>query len=156
MGTEYAWVTARVIGPDGRPRAGRVIFQPLYDAWTGTLGSGPVVIAGWTSATLDDDGRMTTADGPGMRLIAPESLPEGVHNYRVTLDSPRDPRSPREYRARILAGTTVDLSDVLMDRAVEALSRPGTHAVGDGFIEADASRDVVEIEDGLLTWRNDG
>ena len=156
MDVGYAWVTARVIGPDGAPRAGRVIFQPLYDAWTGALGDDRAVVTGWSSASLDDFGRLFSDRGAGIRVAAPAVLPDGVHNYLVTLESPRDPGSPRQYRDRILAGTSVDLSDILMGRPVEDLSSPGTRSPENGLIEATNPKDVVEIDGGLLTWRNDG
>ena len=153
----YARITGRVIGPDGEGRAGTVTLQPLDPDWVGALDDTNVVVAHRVTATLSEQGRIAGADGvPGIRVAAPTSLPSGAHNYLVTLNVPGDRESPRRYRARILAGTTVDLTNIVAGTAVEDISSPLAHDTGDGMIEAINTPDVVELRGGLLTWRTNG
>ena len=153
----YARITGRVVGPDGEGRVGTVVLQPLDPDWVGALDDTSVVVAHRVTATLSEQGRLTGADGEaGMRVAAPASLPTGTHNYLVTLDVPGDRETPRRYRARILSGTTVDLTDIVAGTAVEDISSPLVRDTGDEMLTATNAPDVVELRDGLLTWRING
>lgn len=154
MNIGYAWITGRVIGPDGAGRAGTVVLVPLDRNWTGDMGDTSVVVTDRVVARLGDQGQVSGADGsPGLRIAAPDTLPRGVDNYLVTLDTPGDPESPRRYRARILAGTTVDLADIISGTPVEDQSSPLARRADAGLIEARDSTDIID-DGGLLTWRD--
>lgn len=155
MSIGYAWITGRVIGPDGAGRAGTVVLVPLDRNWVGDMGDASVVVTDRMIARLNDQGQVSGADGsPGLRIAAPDTLPRGVDNYLVTLDTPGDPESPRRYRARILAGTTVDLADIISGTPVEDQSSPLAHSAGGGLVEARGDSDIIDTGDGLLTWRD--
>lgn len=157
MSIGYAWITGRVIGPDGQGVTGAVIFTPVEHDWVGDLGGSDVVVTNRVIARLNSQGRFADAGaGPGIRVVAPASLPAGVHSYVVTLDTPGDPESPRRYRARILAGTTVDLTDIISGASVEDWSSPLAQPGEDGLLNAENGTEVTYAGDGLLTWRNDG
>ena len=165
MNVGSAAVTARLVGPEGDPRVGRISFQPLYEAWTRVLGAEKAAVIGATRADLDYEGRM-----PRLTLAAPASLPDGAHNYLVVVESPGDPRAPRRYRARILADQTYDLTDLVSDVAPAPQPGPGPtppgppqpsphpliRDAGNGMLTADATAGVNANPDGLLNWRNDG
>lgn len=155
MSIGYAWITGRVIGPDGVGRAGTVVLAPLDRNWVGDMGDASVVVTDRVVARLGDQGQVSGADGsPGLRIAAPDTLPRGVDNYLITLDTPGDPESPRRYRARILAGTTVDLTDIISGIPVEDQSSPLARRADDGSIEARSDTDIIDTGDGLLTWRD--
>ena len=162
MNVGSATVTARLVGPEGAPRVGRISFQPLYEAWTRVLGAEKAAVIGATRADLDYEGRM-----PRLTLAAPATLPDGAHNYLVVVESPGDPRAPRRYRARILAGQTYDLTDLVSDVAPPTppgppqppqppSPRPLIRDAGNGMLTADAAAGINANPDGLLNWRNDG
>lgn len=169
MNVGSATVTARLVGPEGDPRVGRISFQPLYEAWTRVLGAERAAVIGATRADLDYEGRM-----PRLTLAAPATLPDGAHNYLVVVESPGDPRAPRHYRARILADQTYDLTDLVSDVAAPPQPGPGPtppgppqppqppsprpliRDAGNGMLTADATAGVNANPDGLLNWRNDG
>jgi hypothetical protein len=181
MDVGRATVTARLLGPDGTPRVGRISFQPLQDAWSQVVGSEKAAVIGATRADLDYEGRM-----PVLTLAAPATLPDGVNDYLVVVESPGDPLGPRHYRARILAGQTIDLTD-LIAAAPYRVPGPGTPPIpspapqpgpgpspqppqppqpqppqrplirdaGGGLLAADADSGISPTPDGLLNWRND-
>ena len=155
MDIGYAWLTGRVIGPDGAGRAGTVTLVPLERNWVGDLGDTHVVVTHRVTAQINDQGQVVGADGAaGIKVTAPDTLPQGVQNYLITLDTPGDPESPRRYRARILAGTTVDLTDIISVTPVEDQSSPLARRADDGSIEARSDTDIIDTGDGLLTWRD--
>lgn len=157
MNIGYARITGRVVGPDGEGRAGTVVLQPLDPDWVGVLDDTSVAVAHRVTASLSEQGRLTGADGvPGIRVVAPAHLPVGVDNYLVILTVLGDRESPRRYRARILSGTTVDLTNIVSGMVVEDISSPLARDAGDGMIEAINTPDVVELRGGLLTWRTNG
>lgn len=150
----YAVVTGRVIGPEGEGRPGTVVFQPIDHDLAGTLDGASVVITHRVVARLDGDGRFVGADGtPGIRIAAPVSLPASARNYLVTLDIPGDPESPRRWKAHIVAGTRVDLADIISGTPTDLLSSPLARPVGDGLLTADAAG-IIAIGGGLFSWRD--
>lgn len=150
----YATITGRVIGPDGLGREGRVEFTPLV-AYEGVEEEGrQVVVAHYAAARLTANGYLVDSDGErAFRLVAPESLPDDERNYRVTLDVPGTPGGRIEYLAGIIAGTTVDLTDIISGRRVEDASSARVRPAGLGLLEAINSSDVVEVGNGLLAWK---
>lgn len=155
MSIGYAWITGRVIGPDGTGRAGTVTLVPLDRSWVGDMGDTHVVVTHRVVAQVNGQGQVSGPDGvPGIKVAAPDALPQGAQNYLVTLDTPGDPESPRRYRARILAGTTVDLTDIISGIPVEDQSSPLARRADDGSVEARDTSDIIDTGDGLLTWRD--
>ena len=155
MSIGYAWITGRVIGPDGAGRSGTVVLAPLDRNWVGDMGDASVVVTHRVTAQINDQGQVVGPDGvTGIKVTAPDTLPQGAQNYLVTLDTPGDPESPRRYRARILAGTTVDLADIISGTPVEDQSSPLAHSAGGGLVEARGGSDIIDTGDGLLTWRD--
>lgn len=155
MNIGYAWLTGRVIGPDGAGRAGTVTLVPLDRSWVGDMGDTHVVVTHRVVAQINSQGQVSGPDGaPGIKIAAPDTLPQGAQNYLVTLDTPGDPESPRRYRARILAGTTVDLTDIISGIPVEDQSSPLARRADDGSVEARSDSDIIDTGDGLLTWRD--
>jgi hypothetical protein len=155
MNIGYAWLTGRVVGPDGAGRAGTVTLTPLERDWVGDLGDTSVVVTHRVVARIDSQGQVSGPDGaPGIRVAAPDALPQGAQNYLVTLDVPGDIESPRRYRARILAGTTVDLTDIISGKPVEDQSSPLARRGDAGLVEARDDSDIIDNGNGLLTWRD--
>ena len=150
----YANITGRIVGPDGLGREGRVEFTPL-NAYEGVEEGGRrLVVAHYATARLTANGYLVDCgEERYIRLVAPESLPEDERNYRVTIDVPGTPGGRREYLAWIVAGTTVDLTDIIAGRRVEDTSSFLARPVGDGLLEAMNHGDVVEVGNGLLAWK---
>ena len=150
----YATITGRIIGPDGLGREGRVEFTPLA-AYEGVEEDGKrLVVAHYATARLTANGYLVdSGEERSVRLVAPESLPEDERNYRVTIDVPGTPGGRREYLAWIIAGTTVDLTDIIAGRRVEDATSARVRPIGQGLLEAITPSDVVEVGNGLLAWK---
>lgn len=150
----YATITGRIIGPDGLGREGRVEFTPLT-AYEGVEEDGKrLVVAHYATARLTANGYLVdSGEERSIRLVAPESLPDDERNYRVTIDVPGTPGGRREYLAWIVAGTTVDLVDIIAGRRVEDTASTRVRPIGQGLLEAITPSDVVEVGNGLLAWK---
>ena len=150
----YATITGRIIGPDGLGREGRVEFTPL-DIYEGVEEDGrKAVVAHYASGRLTANGYLVdSGEERAFRLVAPESLPQDERNYRVTIDVPGTPGGRREYLAGIVAGTTVDLTDIIAGRRVEDGSSTRVRPIGQGLLEAVNPSDLVEVGNGLLAWK---
>lgn len=150
----YATITGRIIGPDGLGREGRVEFTPLT-AYEGVEEDGKrLVVAHYATARLTANGYLVdSGEERSVRLVAPESLPEDERNYRVAIDVPGTPGGRREYLAWIIAGTTVDLTDIIAGRRVEDATSTRVRPIGQGLLEAITASDVVEVGNGLLAWK---
>ena len=152
--TGYALITGRVIGPDGLGREGRVEFSPL-PPYAGVEESGRrAVVAHYAVARLTANGHLVGHDEErGLRLLAPEVLPPGENNYRVTIDIPGTQSPRRDYLASIVAGATVDLVDIISGRRVEDITSSRARDTGQGLLEAVDPADVIDVGNGLLAWR---
>ena len=150
----YAIITGRVVGPDGLGREGRVEFFPLTP-YEGVEEDGSrLVVAHYAAGRLTANGNLVDAsEGKAFRLIAPESLPDGENNYRAVVDVPGTPGGVREYLTGIIAGTTVDLTDIIGGRRVEDASSAKVRPTGEGLLEAINPDDIAEIGGGLLAWK---
>lgn len=150
----YATITGRIIGPDGLGREGRVEFTPLT-AYEGVEEGGKrLVVAHYATARLTANGYLVdSGEERSIRLVAPESLPDDERNYRVTIDVPGTPGGRREYLAWIIAGTTVDLTDIIAGRRVEDTTSTRVRPIAQGLLEAITPSDVVEVGNGLLAWK---
>lgn len=150
----YASITGRIIGPDGLGRAGSVEFIPL-DPYVGVEESGRrALVAHYAVGRLTANGYLVDhGEERSFRVVAPESLPQGDRNYRVAIDVPGAPGGRREYLAAIIAGTTVDLADIVAGRRVEDPSSSRVRDMGQGLLGAINPNDVVEVGNGLLAWK---
>lgn len=150
----YTSITGRIIGPDGLGRSGSVEFIPL-DQYVGAEDSGrQILLAHYAVGRLTANGYLVDhGEERQFRVVAPESLPEGDRNYRVVIDVPGAPGGRREYLAAIIAGTTVDLVDIVSGRRVEDPSSSRVRDMGQGLLGAINPNDVIEVSDGLLAWR---
>lgn len=159
MSSGYARITGRIVGPEGLGRIGRVEFIPM-ERYRAVEESGTqAIIAHYAVGRLTPNGYLVDMNEERhLKIAAPASLPDGFKNYRVVIDVPGDFGGRREYFAKILAGTTVDLVDIIQGVEVSDLSAPPSQKplvqlLPDGTLEATDVLDVVEIEDGILTWR---
>lgn len=150
----YASITGRIVGPDGLGRAGSVEFIPL-DQYVGAEDSGrQLLLTHYAVGRLTANGYLVDhGEERQFRVVAPESLPQGDRNYRVVIDVPGAPGGRREYLAAIIAGTTVDLVDIVAGRRVEDPASSRVRDVGQGFLGAINPNDIVEVGNGLLAWR---
>lgn len=150
----YASITGRIIGPDALGRAGSVEFIPL-DQYVVAEDSGrQLLLAHYAVGRLTANGYLVDhGEERQFRVVAPESLPQGDRNYRVVIDVPGAPGGRREYLAAIIAGTTVDLVDIVAGRRVEDPASSRVRDVGQGFLGAINPNDIVEVGNGLLAWK---
>ena len=160
MSGGYARITGRIVGPEGLGRMGRVEFIPIGQYRAVEEGGGQAAIYHYAAARLSSDGYLTSArEERFIQLAAPETLLEGEMNYRVVIDIPGDFGGRREFLAHIIAGTTVDLVDIIRGRVVTDVTPPPSPTplvrVNDlGYLEAVNPADVIDVGDGILKWRN--
>lgn len=156
----YARITGKVVGPEGLGRMGSVEFTPIPQYKGVEVDATNALIAHYAGARLRPDGILVNHDDePFLNIAAPSTLPDGEQNYRVCVSIPGDTGLTRCINARIIAGTEVDLVDILSGRAVEDPSdRDGRRVrdIGDGTLEAINAPDVIEVGDGVLAWRTNG
>nr|DAX95235.1 MAG TPA: hypothetical protein [Caudoviricetes sp.] len=160
MSQGYARITGKVVGPEGLGRMGSVEFTPLPQYKGVEVDSTNALIAHYAAGRLRPDGVLVGHDEqPYLHIAAPHALPDGEYNYRVCVNIPGDTGLTRCVNARIIAGTEVDLVDILAGRAIEDPSdRDGRRVrdIGDGTLEAINPADVIEVGDGVLAWRTNG
>lgn len=161
MSGGYARITGRIVGPEGLGRMGRVEFIPIDNYRAVEEGGGQAAICHYAAARLSSDGYLTSVrEERFIQLAAPETLLEGEMNYRVVIDVPGDFGGRREFLAHIIAGTTVDLVDIIRGRVVTDVTPPPSPTplvrVNDlGYLEAVNPADVIDVGDGILKWRSD-
>lgn len=157
--TGYAHITGRVVGPEGLGRMGTVEFIPLEQYRAVEESGRQVVVAHYTVGRLTANGYLVNAyEDRFIKLAAPASLPVGEKNYRVIIDIPGDMGGRREYLAGIISGTSVDLADIIRGIDVRDLTPPPSvqpivRLLPNGELEAMNALDVIDVGDGILTWR---
>jgi hypothetical protein len=153
-----ATITGRVVGPDGLGRVGRITFT------TAGLGAPPLardVIAGRTSIRIDTDGYLV---GPTGRSV---TLSPG--NYEIDLNIPGDSGVHIRRRVALSEGRAFTLAGLLSGTYTppppqppprppeDGILTPGGHEVrhadGSDALEAVNSAEVIDLGDGVLTWR---
>ena len=159
----YAKVTGRIVGPEGLGRMGSVQFLPNHQYQAIEEDGTRDVIAHYAVARLAQDGRLVDMAGvPGAKVAATTSLPEGAHNYIVIIEVPGDMGVSRRYRARLLAGTTTDLTDIIGGNYVTVPDvtpptptpqPPLVKETSDGILTAVNINNVVDLGGGLLAWK---
>ena len=145
MTSPTATITGRVVGPDGLGRLGRITFTPT------SLGA-PLpdrdVVAGRTSIRIDTDGYLVGQAGRSV-TISPG-------NYEIDLNIPGDSGIHLRRRVAFSAGQEVTLADLLAGTYVPppAPQPPsGGLLTPDGHREAADPAEVIDLGDGVLTWR---
>jgi hypothetical protein len=157
MTSPTATITGRVVGPDGLGRLGRLTLTPAsLDA--------PLpdrdVVAGRTSIRIDTDGYLV---GPAGR-----SVTVSPGNYEIDLNIPGDSGVHLRRRVALSADQIFTLADLLSGTytppqpptpqpPADGILTPGSHEVRPtgslGALEAANPVEVVDLGDGVLTWR---
>lgn len=161
MTSPTATITGRVVGPDGLGRLGRLTLVP-------TSSGAPLpardVVAGRVSIRIDTDGYLI---GPTGRSV--EVLPG---DYEIDLNIPGDLGIHLRHRSRIAAGQSLTLADLLTAPQPPTPPNPpqppvppqgGGILTSDGHalrqvpgaqaLEAANAAEVVDLGNGVLTWR---
>ena len=155
MTSPVATITGRVVGPDGLGRLGRVTLVPQAAS---DQGPDRAVLAGRISARLNTDGYLVGLTGPSLTVAAGD--------YAIDLNIPGDLGVHFRRKVSLSPGQTFTLADLLEGSATPpqpptppsgGLLTPDEHDVRRiaeaGALEAANSAEVVNLGDGVLTWR---
>lgn len=153
MTSPTATITGRVIGPDGLGRLGRVTLVPQTAS-----DQDRAVLAGRVSARLDTNGCLVGPAGQSLTVVA--------GNYEIDLNIPGDLGVHFRRKVSLSPGQTFTLADLLAGSPTPpqpptppsgGLLTPGEHDVrrvnGADALEAANLAEVVNLGDGVLTWR---
>lgn len=170
MTSPTATITGRVVGPDGLGRLGRITFTP---ASLGAPLPARDIVAGRASFRIDTDGYLV---GPSGRSVA---ISPG--NYEIDLNIPGDLGAHIRAVRTLSDGETLNIADLLT--AVPAPIPPGPaprppqpqpqppnppqppspspdpdargvrNAGQPGILEAINRSEVIDLGNGVLTWR---
>lgn len=155
MTSPTATITGRVVGPDGLGRLGRITFTPA------SLGA-PLpdrdIVAGRTSIRIDTDGYLV---GPSGRSV---TISPG--NYAIDLNIPGDLGAHVRTTRTLADGDVLNIAD-LLGTAPPVPNPPqppqppqpdqgarGVRIAGQpGILEAINRSEVIDLGNGVLTWR---
>lgn len=158
MTSPTATITGRVVGPDGLGRLGRITCTP---ASLGAPLPARDIVAGRTSIRIDTDGYLV---GPSGRSV---TLSPG--NYEIDLNIPGDLGAHVRTTRTLADGDVLNIADLLT--AVPAPPPPppnppqppnpspdpgarGVRIAGQpGILEAINRSEVIDLGNGILTWR---
>ena len=158
MTSPTATITGRVVGPDGLGRLGRITCTP---ASLGAPLPARDIVAGRTSTRIDTDGYLV---GPSGRSV---TLSPG--NYEIDLNIPGDLGAHVRTTRTLADGDVLNIADLLT--AVPAPPPPppnppqppkpspdpgarGVRIAGQpGILEAINRSEVIDLRNGILTWR---
>ena len=157
MTSPSATITGRVVGPDGLGRLGRIIFTPT------SLGA-PLpardIVAGRASIRIDTDGYLV---GPAGRSV---TISPG--NYEIDLNIPGDLGAHVRTIRTLAEGDVLNIADLLAAIPTPPPPTPpspdpgqpptprehGVRIAGQpGIIEAIDRSEVIDLGNGVLTWR---
>lgn len=157
MTSPTATITGRVVGPDGLGRLGRITFTP---ASLGAPLPARDIVAGRASFRIDTDGYLV---GP-----AGQSVTVSPGDYEIDLNIPGDSGVHLRRRVALSSGQAFTLADLLSGTytppqpptpqpPADGILTPGSHEVrrasGSDALEAANPVEVVDLGDGVLTWR---
>lgn len=161
MTSPTATISGRVVGPDGLGRMGRITFTP---ADLGAPSPERSIVAGRVSARIDPDGYLV---GPAGHTLVISS-----GNYEVDLNIPGDLGVHLRSQVSIYPGQALTLADLLTVAPTPppppppptpptppagGILAPGEFSVrrvsGTDVLEAVNSAEVIDLGDGVLTWR---
>lgn len=158
MTSPTATITGRVVGPDGLGRLGRITFT---SASLGAPLPARYIVAGRTSIRIDTDGYLV---GPAGRSV---TISPG--NYEIDLNIPGDLGAHVRTTRTLADGDVLNIADLLT--AVPAPPPPppnppqppspspdpgarGVRIAGQpGILEAINRSEVIDLGNGVLTWR---
>lgn len=161
MTSPTATITGRVVGPDGLGRLGRITFTPA------SLGA-PLperdIVAGRAAFRIDPDGYLVGQTGR-TAAIAPG-------NYEIDLNIPGDLGAHIRTTRTLADGDTLSIADLLTASPVPNPPGPvpqpqppsptpppspearGVRSAGQpGILEAINRSEVIDLGNGVLTWR---
>ena len=158
MTSPTAAIAGRIVGPDGLGRLGRITFTPA------SLGA-PLperdIVAGRASFRIDPDGYLV---GPTGRTAA-----VSPGDYEIDLNIPGDLGAHIRVRRVLADGDTLNIADLLPASAAPNPPQPppgpgpaprpdpgarGVRNAGQpGILEAINKSDVIDLGNGVLTWR---
>ena len=162
MTSPTATITGRVVGPDGLGRLGRITFTP---ASLGAPLPARDVVAGRASFRIDPDGYLVGQTGR-TAYIAPG-------NYEIDLNIPGDLGAHIRKTRSIADGETLNIADLLSaspvpnppgpvpqpqppspEPAPPAPDARGVRNAGQpGILEAINRSEIIDLGNGVLTWR---
>lgn len=158
MTSPTATITGRVVGPDGLGRLGRITFTPA--SIVAPLPARDIV-AGRASFRIDPDGYLV---GPAGRSV---TISPG--NYEIDLNIPGDLGAHIRTVRALSDGETLDIADLLPASDAPNPPQPppgpgpapspapdarGVRNAGQpGILEAINRSEVIDLGNGVLTWR---
>lgn len=158
MTSPTATITGRVVGPDGLGRLGRITFTP---ASLGAPLPARDIVAGRTSIRIDTDGYLV---GPSGRSVA---ISPG--NYEIDLNIPGDLGAHVRTTRTLADGGVLNIADLLAaappppnppqppSPGPSPSPDPGARGVRiagqPGILEAINRSEVIDLGNGVLTWR---
>lgn len=153
-----ATITGRVAGPDGLGRLGRITFTP---ASLGAPLPARDIVAGRTSIRIDTDGYLV---GPAGRSV---TISPG--NYEIDLNIPGDLGAHVRTTRTLADGDVLNIADLLATVPAPPPPSPnppqppspapdpgarGVRIAGQpGILEAINRSEVIDLGNGVLTWR---
>lgn len=145
-------ITGRVMGPDGLGRLGRLTLVPQSASGQD---SDRAVLANRVSARLDTDGYLVGPTGRSLTVVAGD--------YTIDINIPGDLGVHLRRKVSLSPGQTFTLADLLAGPPTppqppsDGVLIPGEHDVRrvseSGVLEAANPAEVVNLGDGVLTWR---
>ena len=154
MTSPTATITGRVVGPDGLGRLGRITFTP---ASLGAPLPARDIVAGRTSIRIDTDGYLV---GPTGRSV---TISPG--NYEIDLNIPGDLGAHVRTTRTLADGDVLNIADLLgtvppvpnPPQPPQPQPDPGARGVRiagqPGILEAINRSEVIDLGNGVLTWR---
>lgn len=157
MTSPTATITGRVVGPDGLGRLGRITFTP---ASLGAPLPARDIVAGRASFRIDPDGYLVGQTG------RTASVSPG--NYEIDLNIPGDLGAHVRTTRTLTDGETFNIADLLTAAPVPNPPQPpspspdpspspqerGVRNAGQpGILEAINRSEVIDLGNGVLTWR---
>lgn len=157
MTSPTATITGRVVGPDGLGRLGRITFTPV------SLGAPPPardIVAGRTSIRIDTDGYLVGQTG--------RSVTVSPGNYEIDLNIPGDLGAHVRTTRTLADGDVLNIADLLTAAPAPNPPQPpgpgpapspdpgarGVRNAGQpGILEAINRSEVIDLGNGVLTWR---
>nr|DAI34724.1 MAG TPA: hypothetical protein [Bacteriophage sp.] len=157
MTSPTATITGRVVGPDGLGRLGRITFTP---ASLGAPLPALAIVAGRASIRIDTDGYLV---GPAGRSV---TISPG--SYEIDLNIPGDLGAHVRTIRTLADGDVLNIADLLATSPVPPPPTPpspdpgqppaprerGVRIAGQpGILEAINRSEVIDLGNGVLTWR---
>lgn len=165
MTSATATITGRVVGPDGLGRMGRITFTP---ASLGAPLPARDIVAGRASFRIDPDGYLVGQTG------REASISPG--NYEIDLNIPGDLGAHIRTIRTLTDGETLNIADLLTVAPVPNLPQPPQppspgpaqppsppspsptehgvrETVSPGILEAINRSEIIDLGNGVLTWR---